>query len=262
MSNWITFVKQWSTKHKMTFRDALTNPKCRKDFALYKQKKGSGLIDDFTSGIKKRLPLIFGRQDYQPKVRNILAQYGDDVITSATLKRTPLRSAIIKILNILTLGRFQQKLDESEYDKLFHLSLLVHTSSGAIISIEKNEVISMTVNPHSSEHEEFSPIGYIPQNLTLNQLMDNTQEFMKDSFFYYSARDNNCQDFVVGILDANDLGDAENRAFAKQDINELFDDSNFLRKFTNTITDIGARGNVLTEGNGLHIISKSHSRRK
>ena len=45
------------------------------------------------------------------------------------------------------MGSFQNKLDNSEYDKLFHLQLVVTTNTGLNISIEKNEVIYMNINP-------------------------------------------------------------------------------------------------------------------
>ena len=69
--------------------------------------------------------------------------------------------------------------------------------------------------------------------------------------FFYSANDNNCQDFVIGILNGNNIGDDENRSFTKQDTESLFGDSNFLRKFSNTVSDLGATVDVIKNGAGF-----------
>ena len=78
--------------------------------------------------------------------------------------------------------------------------------------------------------------------------MDNTKSYMKSFFFNYSAKDNNCQDFVLGILNADHIGNEENRLFTKQNTDQLFNNSDFLRKFSNSTTDLGVRLNVIKEG--------------
>ena len=108
----------------------------------------------------------------------------------------------------------------------------------------------MTVNPQIPQISESSIITPLTQGLTIQSLMDNTKNYMKKSFFNYSAKDNNCQDFVLGILNANHIGNEENRLFTKQSTDQLFDNSDFLRKFSNSITDLGARVNVIKEGAG------------
>jgi hypothetical protein len=51
------------------------------------------------------------------------------------------------------------------------------------------------------------------------------------------------------------MGDPKVYAFVKQNVSTLFGKSDFLRKFTNTVTDIGAKVSTLIEGEGA---SKSH----
>jgi hypothetical protein len=80
--------------------------------------------------------------------------------------------------------------------------------------------------------------------------MEKTQEAMGDAFATYSARDNNCQDFILAFLKANGMGDEKDYAFVKQDVKSLFGKTSFLRKFTNTVTDIGAKVSTLIEGEG------------
>jgi hypothetical protein len=197
--------------------------------------------------------VVFGRNDYPPKVRDLLKKYGAEVITSYKIKRTPVSSLLTSALSAVSLGEFGKRFGRSEYDTLFHLFLEMNTESGKRLSVEKNEVINMDISPPKRAKEEVEDItNNIPQGITLDTLMDNTEKYMgKKKFFGYSARDNNCQDFIVAVLKSNNIGDDGNIAFVKQDTKELFRDLPFLRKFSNTITDIGARANVITTGAGV-----------
>ena len=58
---------------------------------------------------------------------------------------------------------------------------------------------------------------------------------MGNSFLTYSARDNNCQNFVLSLLQANGLSNERNILFTKQSTTALF--STEMRKLTNTISD-------------------------
>lgn len=261
MNEWVKFVKQWSLNNNVNYRDAMTDPRCKNAY-FYKNKTltGGGFTDyarkasDILIGkdtINKMNALINGRNAYPPKVRDILNKYGNEIITSVVIKRNPLSNAIMNVLNTVSLGSFKNKLDRSEYDKLFHLQIVITTNTNKIISIEKNEVINMSLNPSSSPNMESSIVHNLPQGLTLQNLMENTKNYMKNSMFSYSAKDNNCQDFVMGILNGNNIGDDENRSFTKQDTESLFGSSDYLRKISNTVTDMGEKVNIITNGAGI-----------
>jgi hypothetical protein len=128
------------------------------------------------------------------------------------------------------------------------------TQSGKKLSVEKNEVINMEVSPPARPKEEVKDItSNIPEGLTIDELMNKTETRMgKKDFYGYSARDNNCQDFIVSVLKANNIGDETDQKFVKQDTKSLFENLTFLRKFSNTLTTIGARANVATTGAGFN----------
>jgi len=192
--------------------------------------------------------LVYGRNDYQPKVRDILAKYGDKKILSMEVRRTPLSLILMSALNIASFGKIATT---NPYDKLFHLSIVVKLDTGETLLIEKNEVINMEVNPDNKPNTE-AVVNNLNRTITLNTLMTNTRNRMGQKFFMYSARDNNCQDFILNILQANGLDyDQKVIDFVKQDTVKVFSNMVYLRKFVNTLTDIGGRLNVLTEGRGL-----------
>ena len=88
-----------------------------------------------------------------------------------------------------------------------------------------------------------------PPGLTINILLNNTRNKMGNSFLTYSAKDNNCQNFIWAILQSNGLLNSRNELFTKQSTDSYFSDD--LRKFTNTITDIGSKIDIVREGGRL-----------
>jgi hypothetical protein len=67
---------------------------------------------------------------------------------------------------------------------------------------------------------------------------------MGDKFLPYQSASNNCQYFIMGVLDGNGLNNSERAAFVKQDTKAIFEKNPALRKFANTLTDIGGYGNA------------------
>jgi hypothetical protein len=231
-----------------------------------KPKKKIGLLQGagLPNNLKIAKAVILGRQDYPPKVRNILKKYGNEIIVSYKLKRTPVSKLLTTALSAVSMGEFGSRLKNSDYDELFHLFLEMTTQSGKRISVEKNEVINMDVSPPSRPKEEVKNItSNIPSGITINSLMNNTRKRMGDSkFFNYSAKSSNCQDMILNILNANNIGDESDRNFVKQDTDFLFENLPYLRKISNTVTTIGARANVLTDGAGFKSKRKSKKRLK
>ena len=243
MSIWTDFIKEYSKKNNISYKDAMSSTKCKEEYNKSKMTGGN---------IKYIKAVVLGRKDYPPKVRNILKKYGDEIIVSYKLKRTPVSSFLTNALNIVSLGEFNKRYKASQYDELFHLFLEMTTASGKRISVEKNQVINMDVSPPTRPEEQVESItSNIPSGLTINELLTNTKKKMGESkFFNYSAKSSNCQDFILNILNANNIGDTTDKEFVKQDTDFLFENLPFLRKFSNTITTIGARANVITTGAG------------
>lgn len=186
-----------------------------------------------------------------PNVMRILAKYGDELIRDIDIVRNPVGKALTGALSVASMGEFGRNLENAPYDKLFHLKIIITLQSGIKISLEKIERVNMTVNPKPVQDEESTPTPLNGQSITLSQLYENARDRMGGKFYPYSARDNNCQNFILNVLQASGIGNEQDYAFVKQDTKELFGDNTFLRKASNTITDIGARFNVLQQGGGV-----------
>jgi len=191
--------------------------------------------------------VITGNTGMPPNVKSMLDKYGDSIITDMTIARNPVGSALISALSVASMGEFKKNLDNSPYDKLFHLKLIITLQNGIKLALEKVERVSLTkyTKPVKGQEDENVPVD---KQITLGQLYHNAEMAMGDRFYPYSARDNNCQNFILSVLKASGIGGERDYAFIKQDTQSLFGDESFLRKLSNTVTDIGARFNVLLQG--------------
>jgi hypothetical protein len=181
------------------------------------------------------------------KVRGILKTMGDKTITSAEVVRSPVQSIVQQAINFVSGGEFKKAIADKPYDDIFHLMIVLTLEDGKKYSLEKNAII--TLRPTKGRSGESSPVS-VPAGLTLNKALEKTEAAMGDLYATYSAKSNNCQDFILAFLKSNGMGDAKDYTFVKQDVSTLFGKTDFLRKFTNTVTDIGAKVTTLIEGEG------------
>jgi len=195
--------------------------------------------------------IVSGRKNYSPKVNKILGQFGDVPIQRILIKRTPLGKLMKAALNIASLGEFNKKFKNIPYDELYHLRLDIETDKGRV-TLEKNEVINMDVRPKTEKNTQSMLVEDLPSGLTINEMLEKTKRAMGAKFYVYQAKSNNCQFFVMSILRANDLDTNQNEEFVIQDATTIFSD--IFRKTSNTVTDIGAAVNTLTDND---VIKKS-----
>jgi len=213
---------------------------------------GEGFFDDMYKKAKTYATTVFqGRNDYPPKVRDIIKRYGDKEITSIIIDRTPVPGLLTGALNLVSFGAFNKKLEDSPYDKLFHLRIDLTFSDKSKIALEKNEVINAFENPTRLQGSEQKKMEFISPRLTLNKLLQGGQKIQGQRWFKYSAYNNNCQDFILALLKGSNIGSEQDFNFIKQDTKQLFKDDPMTRKIANTVTDIGAKVNEITTGSGI-----------
>ena len=193
--------------------------------------------------------VISGRNDYSPSAKRIIEKYGDQPVQGIVLHRKVLKKIFTSILSVWTRGETAKRIAEEPKDKLFHISIWVKLPNATIL-LEKNEVITMTLNPKIDEHEETQDAP-TPSNTTFKELLDKAQAEMGDRYFTYSAKDNNCGNYIEGVLKANGVNNDKTHEFIGQDAKKILAGFPALRKVMNTLTDIAGRANVLLEGGGV-----------
>jgi len=195
--------------------------------------------------------IIHGRRDYPPSVKKILEKYGNEKIINIELHRIVLPSLYNGILNFWTQNEINERLKNEPKDKLFHISMWIKLNNN-IILCEKNEVINFKLNPNRNKDEETKEIR-IPNNITFYDFIENGRKYIgDDKFFSYSAKNNNCGNWIEYILKANNINDIDTENFIGQDIDKILEGFPILRKTLNTVTDTAARANVILEGGTIY----------
>ena len=218
-------------------------------------ENGDGFLNDTTNYIKRKvtnlanLPnnLLHGRTAYSPKVQEILNKLGNNIISHITIHREPVPSILTSILGGLSLGQFSTNYKNSPYDKLFHLRLDFSFSNGSHVYIEKNEVINADTNITQGKDSQNLQVLSVPA-ISLIAFLQKGQDFMGNKYWNYSAKDNNCQDFVNGLLHANGITGNNYTQFVKQNTEQLFQGLDGLRKLSNTVTDVAGKADILMQG--------------
>ena len=188
--------------------------------------------------------LFNGRNNYAPKDRAILSKIGNEIITGFTIGRTALISAI-KTAGEYIIG------DKIPYDNYYHLFLIISLNNGQLLRLEKNHITELSLIS-SFPNADLQMIYYIPSGLTVNELLNNTQNYMGGKYFLYQAFGNNCQDFVLSVLRANNINiNKQDTDFIKQDVKGSLKNNTFLRKASNSATDLARVADVAYHGAGI-----------
>jgi hypothetical protein len=236
---------------------------------------GEGIIKSITKGVNKAVNVVSKKGKevgkfiekvinpdafMPPSVKAIMNNHGQEIITSITLRRNPVSHLITGAMNAVSLGSFQKKLDKQPYDELFHLAMLVQSDKTKFL-LEKIERVNVTSSIGKPQGLETLPCPLNGKEITIFDLINNTKEKMgKTSFLDYNAVNNNCQVFLMNVLDANGLLNAENKEWVKQDTEILFKNNKVLAKVSKKLTDIGASVNVLLKGGNLDNYEKNNEK--
>lgn len=192
---------------------------------------GASQVGDYFSRVanmKKEIP---------PNVKKALDEIGDKQITFARIGRTPVQALVQGTLRTIS---------NVPYDNLFHLFIELTVDNRKWI-LEKIERITLVQEDRSQKlGAEFTDSFEV--NKTVNDLFVTTQDFMGYRFLPYQSNSNNCQVFIDSVLTANGLNTPTLKEFVKQDTRSIFKNNPILRKFANTLTDIGGYMNALLQG--------------
>jgi hypothetical protein len=222
---------------------------------------GKGLLNVIKQGFKKVGKTLIDAPQVvlqnpsrlNQQARNNLDLFGDTEISQMKVCRTPVQKLVQIALGVVSLGEFQKRIENADYDDIFHLYLVITLKDGNVFTLEKNAIIELNQVPNTyyRDKSECRNIPINRNNITLKDLLTKTERQMGNRFYTYSAKNNNCQEFVLQILKSNQLGDETIYDFVKQDTKQLFKDDSYLRKLSNSVTSIGEKATTLLKGKGI-----------
>ena len=187
------------------------------------------------------------------KVRDMIARMekeGEDIITQIQIIRKPVEEYVKFLLQGISKGTYDDAVKNSPYDKMFHLGIRLNGK----YRLEKNEVISLS---HDAKNLEDGaeclrvaiPRGDDKSPITIRSLLDKTKEDMGPlAFTDYNARSNNCQDFVMAVLNANGLCTELLESFTHQNAESIFQGMpGVVSAIAETLTDVAAAADATAE---------------
>jgi hypothetical protein len=197
--------------------------------------------------------------DYRNATKQLVNNYGSYDIKSIEAIRTPIINVINTLMNVITLGKFKELQREYGYDKLYHLAIVVTVNDGknTKLLIEKNEKITISMFKQSmiSSKTEIMPVPMNYKKVSLYDLLNNARRQFGDYLFFSydgtgrAGKTNNCQDFIMMLLNASGVGDAQSKSFIKQELDEMLQNlGSSFHKFSKGVTD---KANEITSFIGL-----------
>lgn len=252
---------QASYTHEMDRRDALESQlavlegsgvfSSIKDYA----KKAYNEVVNPQSVLRKRIGDITTgiRKEYPPKARSMIQKYADAEIVELVLRRDPIESFINKALNAITAGAFETAKKELNYDKLYHLSLVVGVKKDGVrtnLVVEKNQVIRIAVASLPTPKTEFQNVP-VTKKISFSAFMNRGEVAAGSSFFLYDAFTNNCQMFIEGLLRANGMLSPAAKTFILQNTDSLLKRlPSYTSAVARALTDVAALADVALYGKG------------
>lgn len=198
--------------------------------------------------LKEATGALFGDIRLPKSFRDNLAKHGGKRIQNIQVIREPLQKAVNAFANALTLGKFGQVAQQQGEAGFFHLYSILILEDGTRLKYEKNErpVLEPESGRPGAKAEMVSASG---GGIVLNDFIQRAMKAMGDQrYITYDPIRNNCQDFLLGSLQANGLLTAELTTFIKQNVQQLIEETpSFSQSIAKGLTDIAGKGREIFE---------------
>ncbi|NBU34244.1 hypothetical protein EBZ38_10910 [bacterium] len=175
-------------------------------------------------------------------------------VVGLTARRAPVNRFIEGFFTLLTQGKWDKAKKDIGYDKMFHLALqlTIRKPDGTTkeSKIEKLSQLNFTDDVKPERGLEVMPVP-MRGSIKVGDLIGKTEKLMGADFYKYDAFQNNCQMFVMNVLDANGLMTPEVKAFVYQPVDELLKQQpSWIHNFSRTVTNLGSITDRIFQGYG------------
>ena len=232
------YIKMPKRKDNLTDFYHRTNQSILNVFNPVKQAQTAERVIKSFNGPRKGIP---------PNLLKYLEKNGDSKIKKIIISRDPVNPVVKKALNVISFGAFEKALNELNYDNIFHLYMIVFLDNGQILRLERNEVASLKVLKSFNDKKDNIEIT-LDKDFTLRDMIEIASKGNED-FWIYNSKTNNCQDFIISLLNAVGLLTPEISKYVKQDAIAIFDKNpEYLSKVAKGLTDIAGAFDIIKQG--------------
>lgn len=256
---------------KKSFRTKIINPEISLIYGeLTKENEhleGSGILDWFKekgSQVATGIKTFFSprKDSFNNVSQQTLKNYGNNKIIKLSIYRTPITQVFEKVLNIISMGKWDAMKKDYGFDKFFHLALVATVEGNKNIIIEKNDVINISTDYKTSKDTETIDVPLQNINFTINDMLNKIRQKQGDkTFFEYDAFKNNCQMFVKSLLEDSGLYNEDINNFVFQDVGELSKEISTISKIARGLTNVAGWFNKISgqgrmRGKGFNLVVK------
>lgn len=200
----------------------------------------------FSAFFKNLYSALTSNETLPKRFRLFIKKHGRDKIKTLAMMRAPVAKPGVMAMNLLTAGRWEEFKKKGGVDEVYHTSIIIN---GDIV-LEKLDKVEGRVDAGYAKMEgaELYPID-VNEDITIAEFLEKGRKQMGTAFYTYDAFRSNCQDWVMNMVSANGLLDAEGRKWIKQDIDKLIKELPALTKYAAVkVTDVARDvGNVVEE---------------
>jgi hypothetical protein len=163
----------------------------------------------------KRLKSAFEFKNYTYEVKRMIKKYGNKPITKIEIGKMLLPYYVTNGLNIISLGQFNKNMPNN----IFHFFLKL-TIGNAEIVLEKNEfiIIKKWKNKKNIEYKNIN----LCKPIKLKKILHDVALRMQHNYFTFNTQTNNCQNFIIHVLQSLNVYTQDIQTFVKQDLQKLY----------------------------------------
>jgi hypothetical protein len=151
---------------------------------------------------------------------NVLDKHKNDIVTSITVKRSPIPQFMDDLFESLSNGTWSQLKKKHGFDSFFHLAAVINDT----ILIEKNSNGINVADYKPYDSEEIQVPSKLLGKFTLGQMVENVKNEMGPDFYSYHPFENNCQNFMFRFLKDSKALTPQIAEFVSQPIENLVKD--------------------------------------
>lgn len=203
--------------------------------------------EGFMSKLTNLWSALTSNEHLPKKFRQFIKAHGRDTIQSLAMMRAPVAKPGVMAMQLLTLGKWDEFKRRAGVDEVYHTAIIVNGN----IVLEKLEKLEGRVDAGYAKMPgaELYPVDLGSKKMTIAEFLEKGRRQMGTAFYTYNAFTSNCQTWVMNMVSANGLLDAEGRKWIKQDIDKLIKELPELTKTAAVkITDVARDvGNVAEE---------------
>jgi len=212
-------------------------------------EKATEAIDYLSRDSKGAVGSLFKHPENKPiaKVVNFIERYGNYTVVNIDVCREPVKEGIQIMMNLMSGGVLSKRMKENGIPNIFHLFMnmtIMNFDTGDMVQfcIEKNDIVEI------KSIKEINTMQCIHINLDkeiifkdfINNAVVIHPKLCKSPFWVYDSATNNCQIFVLSLLEGNNLSTIEAIDFIDQDANQLLQGLGFAKDVSRKITDMAA----------------------